>query len=242
MTIQYDLKWAQTIDGQLCDDSNTSQWISSKEERVETHKIRSEYDAILIGANTFITDLAKLTVRHVENNLKVKQPARIILDPTGKVERELKKQLEVNKLELLAEIKENFERETLLIAPSTNFFNSIGLFIRGNLYHSSFESLFEDPYFFNNLDNSIKEYLPEVQKILVEGGPRLLTHFLKEKQYQNIIVSIASKITGGSKNRVYPNKLLKEADQFDFGEVRVVGTDIMFYLKQKQEIEFGASL
>jgi hypothetical protein len=72
--IRFDLKWAQTLDGQLSDDFHVSKWISSKEERVETHRLRRDYDAVLVGATTFIKDLCKLTVRDCETEAHEKQP------------------------------------------------------------------------------------------------------------------------------------------------------------------------
>lgn len=37
------LKWAQTIDGQLADDSDQSQWISGIEERSYTYRVSSGF-------------------------------------------------------------------------------------------------------------------------------------------------------------------------------------------------------
>src|SRR4051812_23200542 len=77
------LKWAQTLDGQLADDRDQSQWISGLEERKYTHQLRARHEAILVGAQTFLKDCCQLTVRGV--SLRGPQPARVIMDPRGRL-------------------------------------------------------------------------------------------------------------------------------------------------------------
>ena len=81
--LEITLKWAQTLDGQLADDDDQSQWISGPEERRYTHSVRARHDGIVVGAQTFLKDLCQLTVR--EAPLLGVQPVRIILDPRGRV-------------------------------------------------------------------------------------------------------------------------------------------------------------
>ena len=69
-------KVAQTRDGYMGLDSNSSIWITGKQSRVHSHKLRSEVDGILIGTNTARIDDPSLTVREVAG----KNPARIIVD------------------------------------------------------------------------------------------------------------------------------------------------------------------
>jgi diaminohydroxyphosphoribosylaminopyrimidine deaminase/5-amino-6-(5-phosphoribosylamino)uracil reductase len=73
-------KWAQTLDGQLADDSGTSQWISGPASRSYTHWLRQRYDAILIGANTFLSDQPQLNVRSCAFPIQ-HQPMKLIWDP-----------------------------------------------------------------------------------------------------------------------------------------------------------------
>ncbi len=70
------IKAAQTIDGKIADDKYRSKWISSTESRRTVHKLRSVYDAVLVGANTVKYDNPKLNVRDV----KGRNPYRIIID------------------------------------------------------------------------------------------------------------------------------------------------------------------
>ncbi len=70
------LKAAQTLDGFIAEKNGNSKWISSEESRRRVHKMRSEYDAVLVGKNTIIADNPSLTVRMCEG----RNPYRIAVD------------------------------------------------------------------------------------------------------------------------------------------------------------------
>ncbi|MBI3259539.1 MAG: bifunctional diaminohydroxyphosphoribosylaminopyrimidine deaminase/5-amino-6-(5-phosphoribosylamino)uracil reductase RibD [Ignavibacteriae bacterium] len=69
-------KIAQTIDGCIATENRESQWITSEESRRESHALRNELDAVLIGRATALADNPSLSVRNVIG----RQPWRIILD------------------------------------------------------------------------------------------------------------------------------------------------------------------
>src|SRR4030095_8977190 len=70
------LKAAQTLDGKIAHENYKSKWISSIESRERVHKMRSEYDAVLVGRRTVKYDDPDLTVRLV----KGRNPKRIAID------------------------------------------------------------------------------------------------------------------------------------------------------------------
>ncbi len=73
------LKWALSIDGRLAwsDASvNSDRWISGELSRKDAHKLRRSVQGILVGINTVIADNPLLTPRPP----KGKKPARIVLD------------------------------------------------------------------------------------------------------------------------------------------------------------------
>ena len=74
------LSAAISIDGKISTRTNDSK-ISSKEDSIRLHKLRSKVDAILIGKNTLLQDDPLLTVRHT----KGKNPIRVILDSKGTI-------------------------------------------------------------------------------------------------------------------------------------------------------------
>lgn len=79
------LKWAQTRDGFIdrkrTDISEPPLLISNNITKQLTHKMRSENQAILVGANTVLLDNPSLTVR----NWTGKSPVRIAIDRQGRI-------------------------------------------------------------------------------------------------------------------------------------------------------------
>ena len=76
------LKWAQSKDGFIAPLAKIRKdqapvFLSSKEEQILVHQWRTEEAAILVGAQTAITDNPRLSARWVKGN----QPTRIVLDP-----------------------------------------------------------------------------------------------------------------------------------------------------------------
>ncbi len=71
------VKAAQTLDGKIATRTGDSKWVSNEVSRRFVHKLRSEADAVIVGANTVIKDDPLLTAR-IKGG-KVKQPLRIIL-------------------------------------------------------------------------------------------------------------------------------------------------------------------
>lgn len=70
------MKIAQTLDGKISEKAGKETSITSISSKRIVHKLRSYYDAVLIGKNTAIIDNPSLTVRLY----KGKSPKRILLD------------------------------------------------------------------------------------------------------------------------------------------------------------------
>lgn len=70
------LKWAQSIDGRSIDSAGRSQWITGASARAVAHRLRSGYDACLVGAGTVIADDPHLTVRSIPG----RDPIRVVVD------------------------------------------------------------------------------------------------------------------------------------------------------------------
>jgi diaminohydroxyphosphoribosylaminopyrimidine deaminase/5-amino-6-(5-phosphoribosylamino)uracil reductase len=73
------VKIAQTLDGKIADASGHSKWVSSEESRNSVYRLRSESDAVLIGANTARIDDPSLTTHGVGE----RNPMRLVLTRLG---------------------------------------------------------------------------------------------------------------------------------------------------------------
>lgn len=70
------LKAAMSLDGRMTLANGSSKWITGIEARTESHRMRAENDAVLVGIGTVLTDDPELTVRHVEGV----NPLRVVMD------------------------------------------------------------------------------------------------------------------------------------------------------------------
>ena len=75
------LKLAMTSDGKITWGNGRRKLISGKESMVLAHRLRSEYDAVLVGINTILKDNPRLTCRLVEG----RNPVRVVVDSEARV-------------------------------------------------------------------------------------------------------------------------------------------------------------
>ena len=174
-------KVAQSKDGYIGIDSDTSVWLTGEESRIHTHKLRSNVDGIMVGKNTALIDNPQLTVRKVAGH----NPARIILDTN-------------RTLPLNLNIFKDDKAETIIMCSDDRF-------NKANTTFCKYIPVKEE----NGL-LSIKETLKLLAKdgimsILVEGGCKLLTSFQDENLIDEIYIYTSSeKLINGD----IPNPIL----------------------------------
>ncbi len=74
-------KFATTLDGRCAAADGSSRWVSNASSRRDTHRLRGECDAILVGTGTVLRDDPELTVRdEVDVALpRERQPLRVVM-------------------------------------------------------------------------------------------------------------------------------------------------------------------
>jgi diaminohydroxyphosphoribosylaminopyrimidine deaminase/5-amino-6-(5-phosphoribosylamino)uracil reductase len=180
------LKIAQSIDGRIATSKGKSQWITNQAALKQVHELRAAYDSVLVGVKTVIMDDPLLTVRLVPG----KNPKRIILDnnlntpPNAKILSNSgnKKNIIFTGTKIANGRIENFQRKNIEIFEV----NSNG---RGNL--------------------DLKEVLStlgklKISSVLVEGGGKIFTSFVKEKLFDKISFFIAPLLIGDGIQSIGP--------------------------------------
>lgn len=80
-------KWAMSLDGKTITHPHDSRSISSHSSQIDSHHLRKQVDAILVGGKTALHDDPLLTVRYEHHH---KQPIRIVLTAKGNLPLHLK--------------------------------------------------------------------------------------------------------------------------------------------------------
>ena len=79
------LKLAASLDGRIAAPDGTSRWITGEAARLDAHRLRSQSDAVLVGAGTVRADDPALTVRLPPGDRWYRgpdaQPVRVVLGP-----------------------------------------------------------------------------------------------------------------------------------------------------------------
>jgi len=210
------LKAAQTLDGMIADKNNYSEWISSSESRKYVHWLRARYDAVLIGSETARIDNPKLTVRMVEG----RNPYRVVLDSSLKLKSDLNL------------FKSNSDNKTIVITSEKN---KSKLKKINQLEKLGVKVLFakSDTYGRIKLKSVLKEIVKlQISSILVEGGSKIYSSFLKEKLFDDIFLFVSPKILGnGLKtfSELKSNKL-SDAAKLNIRRTQKIGDDLLIEL------------
>jgi len=172
------LKFAQSLDGRIATKTGNSQWISSPETLRLAHRMRSIHDGVLVGIGTALADDPSLTVRLVKGN----NPQRIIVD--GRL-----------RMPLTAKVlnDEMVDRTIIAVEEGANQKKA------RDVQDLGAEILWVARNRRGELDlNDLLKQLGKmgVTSILVEGGARVITSFLRERLVDKIIIVIAPKLIG----------------------------------------------
>ena len=170
------LSAAISLDGKIATRSGDSK-LSSQRDKIRVHKLRSKFDAILVGKNTLEIDDPLLTVRGV----KGKNPVRVILDSRATIHKNSKILRSCSKIPTIIVIskmakKKNLEKlKKFPVMVKVCGKNKINI---------------------KNLLKFLKE--KKIKNILVEGGGIINWSFVKENLVDEAIITITPYIIGGN--------------------------------------------
>lgn len=169
------IKTATTLDGKIACKTGNSKWITSEKARNWVQKLRNQYDGILTGSNTVITDNPSLTCR-IKNG---KNPSRIIIDSCLKTDPN-SNVYKYDETSVFVVIDKNIPESKLKAFPEHV------QFIKCSLKHNKI-----------NLEEALQKlYEKKIKSILIEAGGTLNYAFINEKLADKLIQFIAPKIIG----------------------------------------------
>ena len=170
------LSGAISVDGKIATKTGDSK-LSSKQDSIRLHKLRSKVDAILVGKNTVLVDNPLLTVRHTIG----KNPTRIILDSKGILSNKSKILQTSDKVKTIIVVSKQISKLNL---EKLNKF-PVEIIIAGKN--------------FINIKLLLKKLLEKkIKTILVEGGGTTNWEFVKHNIFDELIITISPFVIGGN--------------------------------------------
>jgi len=170
------LSAAISVDGKIATRTGDSK-LSSKQDSMRLHKLRSKVDAILVGKNTVLRDNPLLTVRYTRG----KNPIRIVLDSKGTISKKSKILQTSNKIPTIIAVSKRITK-------------------------SNFDKLQKFPVeVIISGENSVNIRLllkklsdKKIKTILVEGGGTVNWEFIKQNLFDELIITISPFLIGGN--------------------------------------------
>ena len=167
------LKAAISLDGRMNLDNGSSKWITGIAARTEAHRMRSENDAVLVGVGTVLADDPELTVRLVDGL----NPLRVVLDSKLRTPTSAKIIGNDGKCLIITSLNPDPEKLKALTDAGAEVAK-----VSTNL-------------------PSVLKFLADkgILTLMVEGGPEVLSSFLREKLADFVRVFAAPRIFGEGK-------------------------------------------
>jgi len=172
------LSAAISLDGKIATKNGYSK-LSSKQDIIRLHKLRSKVDAILVGKNTVLKDNPLLTVRYS----KGKNPIRIILDSKGSISKNSKILQTSNKIPTIIAVSKQISKSNL---NKLNKF-PVDIIITGSNTV--------------NLKLLLKKLSDKkIKRILVEGGGTVNWEFIKNNLFDELVITLSPFLIGSKES------------------------------------------
>ncbi len=206
------VKIAQSLDGKIATESGDSKWITSDSARAFAHRIRSQYDAIMVGINTVLRDNPRLDAWFSK-----KHPVKVVVDS----------QLSTPQNAALLEHDRQCIVVTVPTRPGQETENRAILSEKARILDVK-----EKAGQVNLKDMMRKLAGLEISSVLVEGGGTLIGALFDEGLVDRVMFFVSPKIIGG-KNAISSvmgagaSRVEKAVKLRDL-TVKRIGTDFLF--------------
>lgn len=171
------VKVGQSLDGKIASKIGDSKWITSDKSRLFVHRLRQNYDAIVVGVNTILRDDPRLDAWFSQ-----RQPVKIVVDSQLSISQEANIFLRNSSVIIV----------TLLSLPGQETENRKILSQKAKILEVK-----EKGGLVNLKDMMKKLAQMEITNILVEGGGTLIGSLFDEGLVDKAMFFISPKIIGG---------------------------------------------
>jgi diaminohydroxyphosphoribosylaminopyrimidine deaminase/5-amino-6-(5-phosphoribosylamino)uracil reductase len=203
------VKAAMTLDGKIATYEYDSKWITSEKSRNLVHKMRSQYDAVLVGTNTVLKDDPLLTT-HSKN---LRNPIKIVIDSKLKLSKSCRL-FDTDAPTIIIydssiiKIPKYLSRKEIVLAP-------IDILAAKKDFSIIVKRL-----------NSFS-----IKKILIEGGSEVIASALFSNVVDDVYFFIAPKIIGGKGSISVVGgtgvKKISESLRIKNMKVKKIGSDLL---------------
>jgi riboflavin-specific deaminase-like protein len=172
------VSYAQSIDGSIATKDRRPLKISGQASMVLTHRLRSFFDAILVGIDTVLADNPQLTVRLVQGE----NPQPVVLDTHLRIPVESRLLKRSDCRSWLVSAKGNSEARTGAIKRTGATVLPCELDDRGQIDIRRLMGILHDR---------------GICSLMVEGGAKVITSFIRAKLVDLFIITISPFLIGG---------------------------------------------
>ncbi|MCX8514166.1 MAG: RibD family protein [Burkholderiales bacterium] len=203
------LKVGMSLDAKLATSCGESKWITSELARADARELRKNHAGILVGSGTVIADDPGLLV----NQESSYNPIRIILD-TNLVTPLTAKVVTDNKVQSIIFVSNNVSAAKIALFAQFALVKIIQI---------------DAPQL------ELSKILPKLFKlgitsILVEGGPRILSSFMQQCLYNQLVMYVNPQLIGGGDRYGLASGLnvlhLADSLKLTIKELQLIGGDI----------------
>jgi len=201
------IKVAMTLDGWIATRKGHSKWITNEKSRRFVHRLRDISDAVLVGIGTVISDNPMLNTR-IRGG---KDPLKVILDPHLRIPKEVN-------------VLMNSPEKTILIVSDA--------YVRKEKAEEFKKETGADvifcPFLGGRREFDISKMLEilgkkNIMSILVEGGAKVISSFIRQRQVDEFFIFKAPKLLCGNDGipMIYGNGVERIDDAMMLRDVKI---------------------